>query len=626
MKLFALFASFSLAITIASPLPAAEPYRSPLSIAVSPDDATLYAIDRTAGCVTVLDRAAGKAVAEISVGGEPWGAALTADGKTLYVSQRTAGTVAVIDTTKKTVVQTWAVGPWPTGMALAEKRGRLYVCCRGDHTLAEVELASGRVARRTAMTRDPFAVTVTPDEQRLVVTNYLPQGAGTDPTLACRLTVLNADKFTATWRTKLPPGTTALGGVCISPDGRWAYTVHAVGRFMLPITQLERGWVHTYGFSIIDIATGKRLATLLLDDMSGGAADPWDVVVSRDGKTLFVSHAGVHQVSAVDIGRVHELLDGKIGPELASLKDGTRDNVWTRINKDRAVIEELTNDLTALHMAGIIRRIPTGGLGPRGLAISRDGQRLYAANYYSGTVGALDVSANKLAATIPVGTSSSPPDAARRGEIYFHDATRCFQHWHSCFSCHLDDGRTDGLTWDFMRDGIGNGKDVISLVGMMETSPHNRRATRPSPRECMRTGVIGSHLVVPNNDEIDDLLAYVGSLQPERNPAADSFKAAAERGRALFEGKASCAGCHPAPLFTDRKQHDVGVHTPLEPDGRYDTPSLVECYRTGPYLHDGRAATLRETFAKHNPDDRHGRTGGLTVEELDDLVAYLRSL
>jgi cytochrome c peroxidase len=59
---------------------------------------------------------------------------------------------------------------------------------------------------------------------------------------------------------------------------------------------------------------------------------------------------------------------------------------------------------------------------------------------------------------------------------------------------------------------------------------------------------------------------------------------------------------------------------------RFDTPSLREVYRTGPYMHDGRAETLREVLTVFNPDDLHGRTSQLTEEELDDLVAYLRSL
>jgi YVTN family beta-propeller protein len=606
-------------------LHAGEPYRSPLALAVSPDGQLLYAADRTAECVAVVDLAAGKWLADIAVGGEPWGLALSADGQTLYVARRKAGTVALIDTARRMVAGQIPVGPWPVALALGEKTQRLYVCNRGDHTIAAVDLATRRVVKRITVVRDPFAAALTPDETRLIVTNYIPQGAGTNPALAAEVSLIDARKLELSGQVKLPPGTTMLGGVCTSPDGRWAYAVHTVGRFMLPITQLERGWAHTYGFSIMDLAAGTRRATLLLDDMSGGAADPWAACVSPDGRRLAVSHAGTHEVSLVDLGRVHQLLDGKLPPEIAALQDGMRDNVWTRIARDPAVVAELANDLTALHMAGAIRRVKTGGLGPRGLAQARDGGRLWAANYYSGTVGVLDPAAVQPLGVIAVGRQP-PPDAARRGEIYFHDAHRCFQRWHSCFSCHLDDGRTDGLTWDFLRDGIGNGKDVISLVGIAHTSPHNRRATRPNPRECMRTGVLGSHLNVPTPAEVDDLLAYVESLQPEPNPLAAQWTAAADRGKALFLGKASCAGCHPSPYFTDGKTHNVGILTEQEPDGRYDTPALVECYRTAPYLHDGRAATLEDVLVAHNRDDRHGKTKNLTPAELDDLAAYLRSL
>ena len=72
MKFPAWFAAPVLSLLAAAGLTGAEPYRSPLSIAVAPDDATLYAIDRTAGCVAILDRAAGKWAADVPLGGEPW--------------------------------------------------------------------------------------------------------------------------------------------------------------------------------------------------------------------------------------------------------------------------------------------------------------------------------------------------------------------------------------------------------------------------------------------------------------------------------------------------------------------------------------------------------------------------
>ena len=66
--------------------------------------------------------------------------------------------------------------------------------------------------------------------------------------------------------------------------------------------------------------------------------------------------------------------------------------------------------------------------------------------------------------------------------------------------------------------------------------------------------------------------------------------------------------------------------SPTEPDGRYDTPTLVEVHRTAPYLHDGRAATIKDVLTTHNPQDLHGKIKGLSAAELDDLIAYLLAL
>jgi len=621
MVLALLPAAASIAWTASAP--AGPVYRSPLAIAVAPDGRTLYVSDKTARCLTVLDAAAGKPIRSIPLPGEPHGLALTGDGKTLYVAERKANAVARIDTAQGAVTGRIAVGAWPVAVALAPQGKRLYTCNRGDRSVSVVDLAAGKEVKRIGLVREPDFAAVTPDGARVVVANMLPAGAGTDPTLAAEVSILDAAAMTEQTRIKLPAGSTVVTGTTTSPDGRWAYVIHTLGRFNLPITQLERGWVHTYALTILDLKANTIFATLLLDDLTGGSADPWAVVRSSDGKRLWISHAGTHEVTFVDIAKVHDLLDGKVPEDLAKLKDGMRDNIWVQISHDRKLISRLANDLTALYIAGAIRRAPTGGLGPRGLALSPDEKRLFVCNYLSGTVAVLDADEGKLLATIALGPQPVP-DAARRGEIYFHDAMRCFQHWHSCATCHPD-GRVDALPWDFLRDGIGNPKDVISLVNVEHTSPHNRRATRPDPHECMKTGVTGSHLIVPEPRDVDDLVAYASSLEAEPNPVPQPPDAMA-RGKVLFEGKAHCSVCHPAPYYTDKKVHNVGILTPLEPDGKYDTPSLVEVYRTAPYYHDGRSATLKDALTKDDPEGKHGNVKDLTPQEIDDLVAYLLSL
>lgn len=607
-------------------LAAPEPtYRSPWSLAVSLDGKTLYVSDKTAGCVVRLDAATGAKLSETPIAGEPHGLALSTDGKFLYVAQRKRNSIAVIDTTQGAEVGRLTVGAWPVAVALSEKANRLYSCNRGSHTVSVVDLNAGRQINEIAVVRDPAFAAISQDESRLVVANFLPDGPGTDPGLGAEVSILDTAAMRQIARVKLPPGSTMTSGIWIHPNDKWAYVVHVLGRFDLPITTVEEGWVHTSALSVIDLAAGVRVATVLLDSLTQGAADPWAVIGSDDGKILWISHRGTHEISTVQIGRIHELLEGNVPEEIAARKDGGRNNIWVRIKNDKSQIKELSKDLTALHLAGAIRRFPSGGKGPTSLDLSPDGRTLYVANYYGGGVGVLDAMRGNLLGVFPLGKQPAP-DAARRGEIYFHDATRCFQHWHSCATCHLDGGRVDGLPWDFLRDGIDNGKDVISLVNLLHTAPYNRLATRPNARYCIESGVFVSHQVAADAVDVDDLLAYLGSLTPEVNPNLPKFVKAAQRGKALFEGKANCASCHPSPYFTDKRAHNVGVTSPNEPNSGYDTPSLIEAYRTAPYYHDGRAVTIRDALTKHDTAGLHGNVGELISSEIDDLIAYVLSL
>jgi cytochrome c peroxidase len=72
---------------------------------------------------------------------------------------------------------------------------------------------------------------------------------------------------------------------------------------------------------------------------------------------------------------------------------------------------------------------------------------------------------------------------------------------------------------------------------------------------------------------------------------------------------------------------NVGTSRPFDrPTDRFDTPTLIELWRTAPYLHDGSATTVRDVLTTRNGHDQHGKTSALTREELDDLCAYVLSL
>ncbi|MCZ7682116.1 MAG: hypothetical protein M5U28_26310 [Sandaracinaceae bacterium] len=116
---------------------------------------------------------------------------------------------------------------------------------------------------------------------------------------------------------------------------------------------------------------------------------------------------------------------------------------------------------------------------------------------------------------------------------------------------------------------------------------------------------------------------------PPGRPLYEGDAQAHAQGRALFEsGEVGCAGCHAGPLLSDASAHDVlaASSDPLAALAEVDTPSLRGVRARPPYLHDGRAPTLRSVLVDHNAGDRHGRTSHLTGAELDALLVYLETL
>lgn len=119
---------------------------------------------------------------------------------------------------------------------------------------------------------------------------------------------------------------------------------------------------------------------------------------------------------------------------------------------------------------------------------------------------------------------------------------------------------------------------------------------------------------------------------------------AAQRGFALFNGKAGCAGCHTGWNFTDNQFHDLGLPTKdigraaFEPDAplarhAFKTPGLRNLTYRAPFGHAGQFANLESIVDFYE-------TGGivrpsksplmkplrLAPEERADLIAFLRSL
>ena len=72
--------------------------------------------------------------------------------------------------------------------------------------------------------------------------------------------------------------------------------------------------------------------------------------------------------------------------------------------------------------------------------------------------------------------------------------------------------------------------------------------------------------------------------------------------------------------YTDMKMYRIGEDVEFE--NGWDTPTLRECWRTAPYLFNGRAATMMDVFEVH----RHGIDKKVSRKDLEALSEYVNSL
>jgi len=421
----------------------------------------------------------------------------------------------------------------------------------------------------------------------------------------------------------LPNGSTGLHGLIVSPDGRFVFVSHILGRYTVPTTQLERGWINTNAISIIDAGRKRLIETVLLDDVDSGAANPWGLACTSDSKYLCVTHAGTHELSVIDIAAMLEKINSynkKAGRRIQDFFGGG----YTANNSSGEQPSNIPNELSFLY--GIRKRIKLPGKAPRAVTIIHN--NAYVAEYFTDSLAIIDISTDSRLK--PVSIALGPDISAttiRKGEMLFNDAELCFQGWQSCSSCHPSNARSDALNWDLLNDGLGNPRNTKSLLLAHQTPPAMITGIRENAEVAVRAGITHIQFAVRPEEEAAAIDEYLKSLKPVPSPHLVDGKLSepAERGQKIFE-KAHCASCHTGQYYTDLKQHDVGTGQGLDKDRKLDTPTLVEVWRTAPYLNDGRAATIKDMLTIHNPNDTHGVTSNLTDNEINDLAEFILSL
>lgn len=576
-------------------------YLSPADLAASPDGKYVYVALQQMKQVAQFDCASNSVVKLFSVPNEPTGVAVSKDGGTIYVTCASdrcpAGLVCVISTSTGKVTKRITAGHYARSPVLSSDGKTLYTCNWLGNDLSVIDLNMGKERKRIAMVREPYAAAITPDGATLVVTNSLPEQKAIDTvTLTGKVSLVSTSSETVDAVIPIfPVGTHSMFGVSVSNDGKYAFVTHLVGKFTLPATMLENGWVHTNNMAIIDIGKKKLLNDVDLDNSGLGFANPWGTAQTGDGKYLCVLHSGSQNMTVIDY-------EG-----LITIASGDKD---------------LSHDLSALY--SIKKNVSLPLKSPR--AIVMIGNNAYIVGNYSDSLYIISVTAlsPSRGALYSLG-ESKPMNGERIGEYYFCDANNCFQKWQSCHSCHPF-GRPDALNWMLASEQTRqrNAKSMLYSWWTPPTNWNGRRAEAGGIEGSVRMGISLELMIAPTEDIAAPMDTLLMRMKPVMSPylVKGKLSPSAVRGKTIYE-RIGCDGCHPAPLYTDDAFHNAGVLDSSDATTDWNTPSLIEAWRTAPYGHIGSYDKIEEIIKLRAHSIGATR---LTEQEMKDLIEFVSSL
>ncbi|APZ92096.1 beta-propeller fold lactonase family protein [Fuerstiella marisgermanici] len=562
------------------------------------------------------------------------------DGSLIACSNRDSGTVTVLEADGLAKTFEVEVGLHPEGTVFIGQSGMVACCVYGSDEVVIVDSETGKVSRRVSVFDEPYGIVSSADGRYLYATLEYPGQ------------VIRID--TSTWKVDAEWSVgKMLRGIALTPDQKSLFvteylttrllqistdtgkvvdeftgastdniarqvTLHPTRpKAFLPHARSKITAAHGNGsiFPYVGVATfggdnaGRRVR-IPMDTFRGTrvVANPWEVAVSPDGQFLF------------------------------TVFGGTNDLYVAQIQDD---------DYQELTYVATVRL----GNNPRAVRITPDGNSMLIYNAMDFELVAYSLPDLKV--TERAKTTENPlSKELHLGKTLFYTALQPMsgRQWISCSSCHID-GDPDGRTWQ-QPEGL---RQTQSLKGLAWTHPLHWSADRDEVQDFEHTiqgklmqgkGFVKGGLpdaladrISGRSEMLDAIAVYANSHKFTLSPHSKSgLSDAAKRGQKIFQSSATkCAECHSGPYYCDSqpgdvasfKRHDVGTGNDdpselMEP--AYDTPTLLGIYRSAPYLHHGKAATLKDVLTTQNADDKHGVTSQLSENQIDDLVEFLKAL
>ncbi len=165
-------------------------------------------------------------------------------------------------------------------------------------------------------------------------------------------------------------------------------------------------------------------------------------------------------------------------------------------------------------------------------------------------------------------------------------------------------------------------------------------------KKVFRSAFIRPEFILKALEQFTGYMVSANSKYDLYKKGLATFTVQEQAGYQLYRIK--CATCHPEPMFTDHKLHNIGL--PVDPllvdHGRmritgkkedslkFRTPTLRNTYISSNYMHDGRFGTLNQCITHYRSGVQPGATldplltNGITLTnaEANELFVFMRAL
>lgn len=594
-----------------------EDYYSPFNIAVTDDGNRLFVVAQDTDELLIVDTESSSVMQKLKVGVHPHSVILNKKNTIAYVSNQWSDNVSVIDITLSKVIDTIKTGNGPSGLTLSADGALLQVVNTYGSDVSIIDLSTKEEMKRLRTGSDPTGTALSPDGKRLYVTSRRARITPYGEPLVSDLTQINGTTLRVEKHQDIEEAH-MMENIAFTPSGDLAMMTLIRPKNQIPSVQVEGGWMMTHGIGIIEQNEKGRIVQLLLDEPNAYYSDPFDIVISPDGKKAFVSNAGVDCISVISVDSIR-----------AILKETPKEQ-----------LKNISNNL-GLSSRFVIKRVRTGA-NPKGLALSADGKKLYISEQLEDRIGVLNTESLQMESAIDLG-GPRRITVARQGRRLFNNARHTFQNQYACYTCHPDN-HEDGLIYNMAGKDMGrNLTNTQSLREIGDTPPFkwNGKNQTIYKQDGMRFSTVLTRTEQFSYDDLDAITAYIkrgikyppnlmynphGKLTESQLRGKELFIRTKDNSGTVIPENNRCNTCHPAPLYTNLKTADVSTLAMSDDSILFDTPHLNNIYASAPYLHDGRAVTLEEIWTIYGEDDKHGYVNDMTKMQLNDLMDYLKSI